>query len=809
MANVINKGWRFSTPADAFGNPEDEPANDITAPQTYISLLKAITINATGTGPQIPPVVTQGPVDSTMLAAFTDSTGMRIQGVRLGVGLNMSGGVLSVLSVPNQTVLGSMALQDESNVNIAGGSIKIDNLEMHGPVSFTGRLAVSLPSDVNDWNPNHFGANILAVTVTADRTVTGLTGGMPGRILSVLNVGTSGQIFLINESPASLPENRFKFPTQVNLGPGESALLAYDATFLRWTLLNSVSLGAGSVATSGAVTGADLAGFADSSGLFLRARHLGEGLEYGPANELRTSIRLGTANIWTTTQYYTAIPAIVIGADHNIDGYNLSIHGKDFLGIGVGDWSNSGAASLIDMFNSRSGTIGVHGAVQHGDDLTALRFFGSDGTAFQLGAMIYTQVRGTVVPGRVPSRLAFFIQPDAPVGLERKMLLDSNGISLGLGVAEPDENYALKVHGRGSGTDTFVLTSAAIVCNRWDNSSWPANFMTQKSRGANPLEHVRVQQEDFLGGMLFNGSDGNHFVPGAIIGAQVDGVPDVEQMPGRLVFYTAAQFNFPVERMRIDSIGRVSIGRSGTMTEPYRLQIEGHEQFESTASVTLWRNDASGPWLQMRHSRGLVHQYAPTIQGDNLGTVSYYGSTAVSFQQALNLAVFQRGASPDDGGLVIYTGAGVILARFDSAGGAQFKGSTTNDSAAAGLIGEYKEITGPPVALLVDGEVYQLSALALQPGDYDVEGWVLIQGILSSEWHDLRVTITEQPLGMPTTAGAYINLPPTTIDEVPMAVTCPRIRISKAAAGNVYINVRALAPENIQVTGHLHARRVR
>jgi hypothetical protein len=807
MANVINKGWRFSTPADAFGNPEDEPANDITAPQTYISLLKAIAVNATGTGPQIPPVVTQGPVDSTMLAAFTDSTGMRIQGVRLGVGLNMAGGVLSVLSIPGNTVLGSMALQDESNVNILGGFIKADTLDIHGPVSFTGRLSVSLVNDVNDWNPNHFGANILAISVTEDHNVTGLTGGMPGRIISLINVGTNGFVKLINESPLSQAENRFKFPTQVNLGPNDSVLLFYDIAYQRWTLFNSVALGAGAVSTSGTVTGNDLAGFTDASGLSIRARTLGEGLEYGPANELRTSIRLGTSNLWTNTNYFTAIPAIVIGSDHIVDGYNLSIHGKDFLGISVADWSNSAAASLIDMYNSRGGTVGVHGAVQHGDDLSAIRFLGSDGTAFQLSAMIYAQVRGTVVPGRVPGRLAFFIQPDAAVGLERKMLLDSHGISLGLGDAEPDEDYALKVHGSG-GVD-FINSAASIAMSRWDNTSYPANLITQKSRGTSPMVHVRVQNQDFLGNVLFNGSDGTHFMPGAMIGAQVDGVPDIEQMPGRLVFYTAGQNEAPKERMRLDSVGRVAIGRTGTMVEPFRLQIEGHEQYESTASVTLWRADATGPWLQMRHSRAAVFgQFVATQQGDNLGTVSYYGCNNTSFVQALNLATFQRAASPDDGGLVIYTGQGTILARFESSG-SFIRGSQTNDAAAAGQIGEYKEITGPPVAMAVHQQVYQLSALSLTAGDWDVEGWVLIQGIIGSEWHGLSVSITDQPLGMPTTAGTYLSLPPQVIDEMPLAVPLSRVRSSLPATGNVYINVRVDTPENIQVTGHLHARRVR
>jgi hypothetical protein len=111
--------------------------------------------------------------------------------------------------------------------------------------------------------------------------------------------------------------------------------------------------------------------------------------------------------------------------------------------------------------------------------------------------------------------------------------------------------------------------------------------------------------------------------------------------------------------------------------------------------------------------------------------------------------------------------------------------------------------------MAVDQQVYQLTTLALTAGDWDVEGWMLVQGIIGSEWHGLSGTITNQPLGMPVTAGNYVSLPPQTIDEMPLAISMSRVRFSLAAPGNVYLNVRVAAPENIQITGHLHARRVR
>jgi len=42
MGNVINAGFKYSTPDKAIGNPEDEPADLVTDPQTVISLLKKL-----------------------------------------------------------------------------------------------------------------------------------------------------------------------------------------------------------------------------------------------------------------------------------------------------------------------------------------------------------------------------------------------------------------------------------------------------------------------------------------------------------------------------------------------------------------------------------------------------------------------------------------------------------------------------------------------------------------------------------------------------------------------------------------------
>lgn len=70
-----------------------------------------------------------------------------------------------------------------------------------------------------------------------------------------------------------------------------------------------------------------------------------------------------------------------------------------------------------------------------------------------------------------------------------------------------------------------------------------------------------VANNDVLGTVFFNGSDGTNFVRGAQIAALVDGTPGTNDMPGRLVFSTTADgASSPTERMRISSDGNVGIG---------------------------------------------------------------------------------------------------------------------------------------------------------------------------------------------------------------------------------------------------------
>jgi hypothetical protein len=75
-----------------------------------------------------------------------------------------------------------------------------------------------------------------------------------------------------------------------------------------------------------------------------------------------------------------------------------------------------------------------------------------------------------------------------------------------------------------------------------------------KTRGTSIGANNAVLDNDDLGYIVFQGSDGTELVSGAAILAEVDGTPGTNDMPGRLVFSTTADgASSPTEALRITS----------------------------------------------------------------------------------------------------------------------------------------------------------------------------------------------------------------------------------------------------------------
>lgn len=85
----------------------------------------------------------------------------------------------------------------------------------------------------NDYNPHDSSTRVLRLTTDASRNVTGLAGGIPGRVLTIFNVG-SNDLVLTNEDAASSAANRFAIGSDLTLPASGSVSLWYDGTDSRW-----------------------------------------------------------------------------------------------------------------------------------------------------------------------------------------------------------------------------------------------------------------------------------------------------------------------------------------------------------------------------------------------------------------------------------------------------------------------------------------------------------------------------------------------------------------------------------------------
>jgi hypothetical protein len=110
----------------------------------------------------------------------------------------------------------------------------------------------ALAADQNDYSPTGFsGAAIVRQDGgAADRNITGLAGGAEGRILAIINIGTTNSLVLKDQSASSSATNRFLFGADVTVGPNKEIALRYDAVSGRWRAFDRALVNTGVTAAS-------------------------------------------------------------------------------------------------------------------------------------------------------------------------------------------------------------------------------------------------------------------------------------------------------------------------------------------------------------------------------------------------------------------------------------------------------------------------------------------------------------------------------------------------------------------------------
>jgi hypothetical protein len=171
-----------------------------------------------------------------------------------------------------------------------------------------------------------------------------------------------------------------------------------------------------------------------------------------------------------------------------------------------------------------------------------------------------------------------------------------------------------------------------------------------------------------------------------------------------------------------------------------------------------------------------------TLAGANSGDVTLVNTTngLTISGQALTMALAASGASGTVSATTqTFTGAKTFETQLIG------KGTATNDSAAAGYIGEFISANGTVTTGNTQGTAINLCSISLTAGDWDVEGHAALDNTSVTSPTRYRAGVSLTTATLETQSGGYINLG-TNIQKV-MSLPCGKRRISLSSPATVYL----------------------
>jgi hypothetical protein len=258
----------------------------------------------------------------------------------------------------------------------------------------------------------------------------------------------------------------------------------------------------------------------------------------------------------------------------------------------VGDNNSVSSTDEVARIDS-SGRVGI-GTTSPG---AALQVAGSSTVSSQanVAAKVGAAVTSDLLLGSLNGNSPFVASEGAyPLlfitNANERARIDSSGRLL-VGTSASISTAALgnaQVQVAGNSNETSQLSISRFSAN---NDRPRLHFI--KSRGALGVNTI-VQADDSLGQIAFAGADGTNYPIGANIGAEVDGTPGANDMPGRLVFSTTADgASNATERVRITSGGYFKASNDGTYLSSTSTEHEFRQSTASNSDIVAHATNAS------------------------------------------------------------------------------------------------------------------------------------------------------------------------------------------------------------------------
>jgi len=126
----------------------------------------------------------------------------------------------------------------------------------------------------------------------------------------------------------------------------------------------------------------------------------------------------------------------------------------------------------------------------------------------------------------------------------------------------------------GANRVTIGGTSFTLDLHRYTSGGSVPGIELKKSLSDTVGSHVAVTSSSPIGRITAMGSDGTNFVSSSQISFDADGTVSTGIVPGKIIMYTNNSSGTGIERMRIDSSGKVGIGMAPN-SGAYLLQVAG------------------------------------------------------------------------------------------------------------------------------------------------------------------------------------------------------------------------------------------